>query len=38
MRTLSILIAAVAVLSLSSTFTATQAATRAEVTSTQSHN
>jgi hypothetical protein len=36
MRTLSILIAAVAVLSLSSTFTATQAATRAGVTSTQS--
>jgi hypothetical protein len=35
MRTLSILIA-VAVLSLSSTFTATQAATRAGVTSTQS--
>ncbi|HEY6381201.1 MAG TPA: hypothetical protein VIY07_05295, partial [Pseudolabrys sp.] len=36
MRTLSILIAAVAVLSLSSTFTATQAATTAGVTSTQS--
>ena len=34
MRTLSILIAAVAVLSLSSTFTATQAATRTGVTST----